>query len=209
MKINTDIVLLTDLYRLNSDSTRYLTNVPFLVPDSTWDHIFLQLPWRFTLLQLGYFVFCDLDISEKYWPVSLYSVPYFEFVCCFLIIKFRSCKSNVPSQGVLLGSICCWYVSLLVMLTFIFWLRWRLLGFSIVKLLFFCFVVKCLLKWYFETVDTLMILPARVINVVVAKRWFFSFILSTFISWNFTVRKRCPPLPVFSYSWILILLYIL
>lgn len=63
------------------------------------------------------------------------------------------------------------------------------------KVAVFCFVI--------QSANTLMILPAAVINRLTAKRWFsLSFILSTLINQNSVRKSYSLPDPVFIYLFI-------
>lgn len=122
------------------------------------------------------------------------NVPHFEFVWSFLKLCIF-CKSTAevtlcPCQCFLFGSTWCRCVSLLIMFTLITWLRWCLLGFSMVKLLFFCFVIKYLMKWYFETLQrSWWSCLQQLLIWYLPRDGFLFFIPSTFTNRNSTVRK--------------------
>lgn len=91
---------------------------------------------RFTCLRI-------LDTWDRCcWPVMVHHDPEFGFVWCLLVIRLQLCiLSKLPTGGMGCPPQCVmsggtWPVCLLVTLILVTWLRWCLLSFSSVKLLF-------------------------------------------------------------------------
>lgn len=130
--------------------------------------------------------------SWRFWRV----LASYGFAWCFLLTAYRLCISGKEIMYVMSPSQCTvswgtwfWYVSSVVRLTYITWLRMSLPGFSTVKYYFSLSIIiflSLILASFGDTCQSqlFMVFPNGDIQ--------FLFITSTFVNWNSTVRKSFP-----------------